>query len=123
MPCGAGKLVGVEHVQGTAEVVGDVVGDVDQRRDRPKADGDQPVLQPFRARAILHVAEIAADHQRAGMRLSGMQRLGTPEQIAQAEADLASAYLERYIHNAIDKDVDAPTRRRLAKMLIAGGAK
>lgn len=60
--------------------------------------------------------------QRAGMRLSGMQRLGTPEQIAQAEADLAAAYLERYIDNAIDKEVDALTRRRLAKMLTAGGA-
>ena len=60
--------------------------------------------------------------QRAGMRLSGMQRLGTPEQIAQAEADLAAAYLERYIDNAIDKEVDFPTRRRLAKMLVAGGA-
>ena len=61
--------------------------------------------------------------QRAGMRLSGMQRLGTPEQIAQAEADLAAAYLERYIDNAIDKEVDEPTRRRLAKMLVAGGAR
>ncbi len=60
--------------------------------------------------------------QRAGMRLSGMQRLGRPEQIAQAERDLAAAYLERYIENAIAKGVDAPTRRRLAKTLIAGGA-
>lgn len=58
--------------------------------------------------------------QRAGMRLSGMQRLGSPEDIAQAEADLAAAYLERYIARAIAKGVDPATRQRLAKHLVAG---
>jgi hypothetical protein len=58
--------------------------------------------------------------RRAGQTLSGMMRMGTAEQIAQAEADLATAYLERYVDNAIDKNVDAATRRRLAKKLIAG---
>lgn len=56
------------------------------------------------------------------MRLSGMQRLGTPEQIAQAERDLAVAYLERYVENAIAKGVDGAARRQIAKTLIAGGA-
>lgn len=60
--------------------------------------------------------------QRAGMRLSGYQRLGTPEQVAEAEADLAAAYLERYIDNAIDKGVDSRTRRALARKLSGGGA-
>lgn len=59
--------------------------------------------------------------RRAGQKLSGMMRLGTPEQVAQAEADLATAYLERYVENAIVKNVDVATRRRLAKKLIAGG--
>jgi hypothetical protein len=58
--------------------------------------------------------------KRAGMQLSGMQRLGTPEQLAQAEANLAEAYLERYIDRAIHDGVDAATRRKLAKKLIAG---
>ena len=33
-----------------AEIEGHVIGDVDQGRDRPEADGRQPVLQPARAR-------------------------------------------------------------------------
>ena len=56
------------------------------------------------------------------MHLSGVKLNGTAEQVAQAEADLATAYLERYVDNAIDKNVDAATRRRLAKKLIAGVA-
>jgi hypothetical protein len=56
----------------------------------------------------------------AGMRLSGMKQFGTPEQIAQAERDLATAYLERDIERANAVGVDRPTRQRLAKALIAG---
>ncbi|MCU1391089.1 MAG: hypothetical protein JWL72_4427 [Ilumatobacteraceae bacterium] len=59
--------------------------------------------------------------RRAGQTYSGMLRMGTAEQIAKAEAELAAAYLERYVDNAIDKNVDVATRRRLAKKLIAGG--
>ena len=44
------QLARVEHVQRPAEVEGQIVGDVDQGRDRPQADGLQPVLQPGRAR-------------------------------------------------------------------------
>jgi hypothetical protein len=57
----------------------------------------------------------------AGMRLSGMKQYGTPEQIAQAERDLAVAYLERDIERANAVGVDRLTRQRLAKTLIAGG--
>lgn len=58
----------------------------------------------------------------AGMHLAGVKRFGTPEQIAQAERDLATVYLERYVENAIAKGVDGATRRQIAKTLIAGGA-
>lgn len=58
--------------------------------------------------------------QRAAQRMTGLKRLGTPEDVAQAEADLAEAYLERYVERAIADGVDNPTRRRLAKKLIAG---
>lgn len=56
----------------------------------------------------------------AGMRLSGMKLNGTPEQIAEAERDLAVAYLERDIARANAVGVDRLTRARLAKNLIAG---
>lgn len=57
----------------------------------------------------------------AGMRLSGMKQFGTPEQVQQAERDLATAYLERDIERANAVGVDRPTRQRLAKALLAGG--
>ena len=49
-------LGGVEHVQRSAAVVGKVIGDVDQRVDRTQPDGEEPALQPFRRRAVLHAA-------------------------------------------------------------------
>ena len=49
----------VEDVQGPPPVVGDVVGDVDQRRDRAQADGDQPALHPVRARPVRHARHAA----------------------------------------------------------------
>ena len=41
------ELVGVEDVERTAAVIGDQIGDVDQRRNRSEADRAQAVLQPF----------------------------------------------------------------------------
>lgn len=58
----------------------------------------------------------------AGMRLSGLKQFGTPEQIAEAERELATAYLERDIERANAVGVDRLTRQRLAKVLIAGRA-
>ena len=49
-------LGGVEHVQRPAAVEGDVVGDIDQRVDGAKPDGDQPLLQPVRRGAVLDAA-------------------------------------------------------------------
>ena len=57
----------------------------------------------------------------AGMHLAGVKRMGTPGQIKHAEHAVAALWLERHIEEAIAKGIDSPTRRRLAKMLIAGG--
>ena len=48
-----------------------IVGDVDQGRDRPQADGLEPLLQPARARAVPHAAHDPADEQRAGPVVAG----------------------------------------------------
>ena len=52
-------LGGVEHVQRPAAVVGDEVGDVDQRVDRAQPDRGEPLLQPGRRRAVLDAAHQA----------------------------------------------------------------
>ena len=64
---GAVELVGVEDVQRAVAVVGDEVGDVDERRDRAEADGAQAVLQPLRRGAVRDAADQAADEERAGL--------------------------------------------------------
>ena len=58
-------LVGVEHMQRPAAVIGHVVGDIDQRIDRTQADRGQPLLQPFRRRAVLDAAHEAQREARA----------------------------------------------------------
>ena len=60
-------LVRVEDVERTAVAHGDVVGDVDERRDRAKPDGAKPPLHPGGRRPVLHAAEIAPDEERAGL--------------------------------------------------------
>ena len=64
----AGQLRHVEHVQRTAEVDGEEVGDIDQRVDRPQADRRQPLLQPWRAGPVAQVADGAAEDPRARLR-------------------------------------------------------
>ena len=56
------KFASIEDVQRAAQIYGDVVGDIDQRRDRPQSDGAQPVLRPFRARSVSKPAKMAANH-------------------------------------------------------------
>ena len=60
-------LVGVEDVQGTAEVEGEEVGDVHQGADRAQADGEEAALQPLRAGAVADAADGAAQHPGAGL--------------------------------------------------------
>ena len=62
---GTPDLVGVEHMQRT--VVGDrhIIGDVDQGRNGPQANGAEATLQPAGRGTIGQAAKIAADEQRA----------------------------------------------------------
>ncbi len=56
---GAMNLVRVVDVKRAAAVVGNVVGDVDQRVDRAQADRAQALLHPCGRRAVLDAADIA----------------------------------------------------------------
>ena len=58
----------VEDMERPAAVVGDEVGDVDQRVDRAEADGAEPPLHPFRRRAVLDAAHQAEPEGRAERR-------------------------------------------------------
>ncbi|WP_420451566.1 hypothetical protein [Ilumatobacter sp.] len=58
--------------------------------------------------------------QTAGMRLAGLKRTGSREQIREAEHVLATLWLERYIEEAIAVDLNRASRRRLAKYLMSG---
>ncbi len=61
----ARHLGGVEDVQRAGPVVGEVVGDIDQRRDGSQADGLEPPLQPVGRRPVGHAAHHATDEERA----------------------------------------------------------
>ena len=65
--------VGVEDMQGPAIGEGDVVRHVHQGRDRAKADGLEPALQPFGRRAVLHAADVTPDEERTGSCVSGRE--------------------------------------------------
>ena len=62
---GAPHLGRIEDVQGPAVAVGDVVGDVDQCRNGPQADGLQAALHPLRRRAVPDPTKMPANEQRA----------------------------------------------------------
>ena len=64
---GAGELVGVIDVQRAAAVIGDVVGDIDQRVDRAEPDRLQPALEPVGGGAVLYPAHQAPGEDRAGI--------------------------------------------------------
>jgi hypothetical protein len=64
----------VEHVQRPAAVEGDVIGDVDQRVDRPEPDGDQALLQPFRRRSVLDPPH--QPEREAGAQIGRLERDG-----------------------------------------------
>ena len=69
----AGDLGEVEHVQRAAAVEGDVIGDVDERADRPQADRPQPLLHPFGRGAVGHAAHEPQGEGRAEMRVGGRE--------------------------------------------------
>ena len=56
----SGNLARIKHVKGAVAIIGEKVGDIDQRRDRPQANGAQPILKPFRRRAVFNTPDKAA---------------------------------------------------------------
>jgi hypothetical protein len=54
----------------------------------------------------------------AGQRLGGLKRVGTPEQIKEAEHVVATLWLERYIADTIAAGVPAATRNKAAQRLL-----
>ena len=63
----ADHLVGVEDMERARQIEGDVVGDVDQSRDRPEPDGGEPVLQPSGAGSVTDIAKHPPDDEGAGI--------------------------------------------------------
>ena len=55
----AAHFRGIEHMQRPAAVIGDEVGDIDQRIDRAQPDRGEPLLQPGRRRHVLDAAHQA----------------------------------------------------------------
>ena len=94
-------LGGVEHVQRPAAVVGDEVGDVDQRVDRAQPDRGEPALQPVGRRAVLHAAHEAQRERRAERR--------------------RRAEFERHLHRAGELALDRLDRRVLERAHVGGG--
>ncbi len=64
----------VEHVQRPAAVVGDEIGDIDQRIDRAQADRGQSLLQPGRRRPVLDAAHEAQCKRGAQLRRRDLHR-------------------------------------------------
>ena len=64
-------LRGVENMQRTAVIEGHVVGDVDERIDRPKTDRQQAPLHPFRRRAVLDAAHETESEDGAELLVAG----------------------------------------------------
>ena len=72
----------VEDVQRAVAVIGDEIGDIDQRVDGAEPDGTQSLLQPGRRRAVLHPAhetqaEGQAERRRVGEVERHLDRTGT----------------------------------------------
>src|SRR5262249_10701071 len=56
----ASQLVSVIDVQGTSAVIGNVVGEIDQRIDRSETDRLESTLKPLRARSVLYAPNDSA---------------------------------------------------------------
>ena len=114
-------LRGVEDVERTAAVEGDVVGDVDQRIDRAEADGQQPPLHPVRRRAVLDAAHEAQREGRAellvvALRSRASRRPGTgpcPHRRHAIGLQRAEARGREIAGDAMDRGAVGPVRREV----------
>ena len=98
-------LARVEDMQRPAAVEGQIVGDVDQRVDRPQPDGAQPPLHPFGRGAV---ADAAHQPQREGGAERGLQ---------------VERHLDRAVEAALDgRDRRRPQRAQPRRREIAGDA-
>ena len=59
----------VEDMQRAVQVIGEEVGDIDQRRNRAQADSHEPRLQPSGARPVLDATDQTAGKERAALGL------------------------------------------------------
>ena len=131
----AGDLLRVEDMQRPAAVEGDVVGDVDQRVDGPQPDGDQPLLQPFRRRAVLDAAHQPQREAGAELRRVAESSVTFTGHLALAGDRLDGAVLQpaeagrgEVAGDAVDAGRVRPVRRqidldhRIVEMRIGGEA-
>ena len=67
----AHQLIGIKDVQRAGAIIGDEIGDIDQRVDRPQTDGAQSRLQPIGRRPVLDAGDQPAAEHAASLRLVG----------------------------------------------------
>ncbi len=109
----------------------DVIGDVDQRRDRALASAEQPVLQPLRRDTVLHAADRAAEEGRAAFGIVGADRQRAGEAagygLNRNWLERAEAGRSQIAGNAIDAHAVRPVRRdrhvedRIGAVIIGKG--
>ena len=83
----AGQLIGIEDVQRPAKIEGEEVGDVDQRRDRPQAGGEQQPLHPLRGLPVAQAADQPAGEVGAGGCRLGREVEMHPDRASEAPRD------------------------------------
>ena len=113
----APHLRGVEHMQRPGAVVGHEVGDVDQRVDRAQPDRDQPLLQPFRRRAVFDAAHQTHRKTRTQTRILDRQ----PHRTGEFAPDLLDAGIPEFAHvgggqvprDAVHAGAILPVRRQV----------
>ena len=67
----AGQLIGVINMQGPSAVVGNIIGNIDQRANRLEANRRQPRPQPSRTLGILNTLNAAGGKCRTSVALNG----------------------------------------------------
>ena len=124
-------------MQRTSAVKGNEIGDVDQRVDRPKADGGQPLLQPFRRRAVFHAfhqpqsesgaqrrrrAEIERDLDRTGERAFDLFRRVLLEFADISRAEVARDAVDAGAIGTVRREIDLDHRFVEAGIFCVGAA-